>query len=74
MKARALGGDDFCIALFFLEDREQCDRSDTTDDSDNLDWFKVLDRGVSFTAAWSSLIKFLCAVEVVVNGEMIRGE
>ena len=59
--------------LFFFEDREQCDWSDTTDDSDNLDWVKVLDRGVSFTAAWSSLIKFLCAMEVVVNGEMIRG-
>ena len=74
-KARALGGDDFCITLFFffLEDREQCDRSDTTDDSDNLNWVKVLDRWVSFTAAWSSLIKFLCAMEVVVNGEMIRG-
>ena len=59
--------------LFFLEDREQYDRSDTTDDSDNLDWVKVLDRGVFFTAVWSSLIKFLCAMEVVVNGEMIRG-
>ena len=33
----------------------------------------MLDRGVSFTAAWSSLIKFLCAVEVVMNGEMIWG-
>ena len=33
----------------------------------------MLDRGVSFTAAWSSLIKFLCAMEVVVNGEMIWG-
>ena len=42
--------------FFFLEIREQCDWSDTTDDSDNLDWVKVLDRGVSFTAAWSSLL------------------
>ena len=37
----------------FLEDREQCDQSDTTDDSDNLDWVKVLDRG-------HCRMKFIC--------------
>ena len=63
----------FALHSFWGEDREQCNRSDTTDDSDNLDWVKVLDRGLSFTAAWNSLIKFLCAMEVLVNGEMIRG-
>ena len=52
----------------FLEDRERCDQSDTTD-SDNLDWVKDLDRG----HCRMKFIKFLCAMEVVVIGEMIRG-
>ena len=55
-----------------MEDRERCDQSDTTDDSDNLDWVKVLDRGGIFHCRME-FIKFLCAIEVVVNGEMIRG-
>ena len=56
----------------FLEDRERCDQSDTTDDSDNLDWVNILDRGGIFHCRME-FIKFLCAMEVVVNGEMIRG-
>ena len=59
----------FALHSFFLEDRERCDQSDTTDDSDNLDWVKVLDRG----HCRMKFIKFLCAMEVVVNGAMIRG-
>ena len=60
------------IALHPLEDREQCDQSDTTDDSNNLDWVKVLDRGGIFHCRME-FIKFLCAMEVVVNRKMIRG-
>ena len=62
----------FALHSFFLEDREWCDQSDTTDDSNNLDWVKVLDRGGIFNCRME-FIKFLCAIEVVVNGEMIRG-
>ena len=54
-----------------MEDRELCDQSNTTDDSDNLDWVKVLDRGGTFHCCME-FIKFLCAMEVV-NGERIRG-
>ena len=32
MKAKAIGGDYFCITLYFLEDRERCDQSDTKDE------------------------------------------
>ena len=53
-----------------MEDRELCDQSDTTDDSDNLDRVKVLDRGGIFHCRME-FIKFLCAMEVV-NGERIR--
>ena len=62
------------FALHFLggEDRECCDQSDTTDESDNLDWVRVLDRRGIFHCRME-FIKFLCAMEVVVNGEMIRG-
>ena len=49
-----------------------CDQSDTTDESDNLGWVRVLDRGSIFHCRME-FIKFLCAMEVVVNGEMIRG-
>ena len=54
-----------------LEGREWCNRSDTTDESDNLDWVKVLGRGGLFHCRME-FIKFLCALEVVVKGEMIR--
>ena len=57
----------FAIHSFFWEHRERCDQSDTTDDSDNLDWVKVLDRGDIFHCRME-FIKFLCAMEVVVNG------
>ena len=30
----------FALHSFWGEDREQCNRSDTTDDSDNLDWIR----------------------------------
>ena len=56
----------------FLEDREQCDQSDITDESDDLDWVKVLDRGGLFHCCME-FINFLCAMEVVVKGKMIRG-
>ena len=52
----------FALHSFFLEDRERCDQSDTTDDSDNLDWVKVLDRGGIFHCRME-FIKFLCAIE-----------
>ena len=35
----------------FLEDRERCDQSDSTDESDNLGWIKVLDRRGLFHCA-----------------------
>ena len=47
--------------------------SDTTDESDNLDWVRVLDgRGIFHCRM--EFIKFLCAMEVVVNGETIQGD
>ena len=57
-----------CFLHYTLfKDRKQCDQSDTTDDSDNLDWVKVLDRG----HCHMKFIKFPCVMETVVNGEMI---
>ena len=62
----------FCITLFGGKTENGVIGSDTTDESDNLDWVRVLDRGGIFHCRME-FIKFLCAMVVVVNAEMILG-
>lgn len=67
--------EEMILALYtFLEDSELCEQSDVGDgsESEDPDWVKVVDRGGLFHCR-IEFIHFLCAVERVVKGEMVRG-